>query len=281
MKRFVDIVVQRLNELAELLERYPDLNNYYVLRSPSAVLIDAFEKFRKFFDLELSAVIRSWDLIEDQSDIIILASGTRADQVEAAKRLAKQLLQPALLSIRLRNEARRLNMPETQLIDEILFPDGLMVAMAKMDEPQKVRLRRTWVVDQNGKIWVLRPARDLTVATFLRLLHREASKASRAILLDQPYPSDDALNWQQATDGRSADHGYAYDQKNKDDDNGVLEKLDQASFRRLGCKKGRTLLITAEEDPTRNEVIAIEAKKQAEKDLFLLLKNASVKEQAR
>jgi hypothetical protein len=269
MKTFIDSTIEGLNELAKLLEKYPEYA--YVLPSGSTAHINAFDKFKKFFDSELNSVVRSWDLIEDQTDIIFV-SGTRADQVEAAKRLAKQLIQPALPSVRLTQEACRAGMTEAEYVDRIAFPDALILAMAKMDELQTFRDGRKWKLDQNGNIWVLRPVQDLTVAEFLRLLHREASRASRLILLNQP-DANDALS-------RLAGSGsHAGTDPQNDDDNGPVDNIDQAGFRKLGWKQRRSLLITPDVDPTRDKVVAAEAREDAKGDVAFLFKNVSPKEQ--
>lgn len=81
-------------------------------------------------------------------------------------------------------------MGEGDYLEQAIFPQGLLFAVAEMGSPQTVRLGRKWVLDKDGRASELRPIYDLSVGQFVHWLYQEASQATDFILSNRTYPDD-------------------------------------------------------------------------------------------
>jgi len=140
----------------------------------------------------------------------LIGCDNRAIKIKAAKRLAQLMFPPPLDKVTkatARLRARQLGMPLDQYLREAIYPDALLLAASNIVRPQMApRLGgRYWVTNDAGKR-VITTARDIYDDESTHWLYQEAVKACRAIVLEQPYPDEDALSRAiDDTDGSYAD----------------------------------------------------------------------------
>src|SRR5262249_444297 len=137
---------------------------------------------------------RTWKLIKADEALVMLTSGSKPNQIEAARRLGRTMIPPKVLSGHLRNAATAVDMSPETFLPEVLFTAGLIVAVAEMESPQTVRLGQKWILGEDGRIRHVRPVYDLEIGDFIRWLCQEATEACNAILLQRTYPANDPLN---------------------------------------------------------------------------------------
>ena len=129
-------------------------------------------------------------------NVIAILYGNRPSQIAAAKRLAQLMVPPRLDKITkatARSRARELGMPLERYLREAIYPDALLLAASNIVRPQKApRLGRNWLVNETGKRAVISVGETYGIEP-MHWLYQEATKACRAIVMEEPYPDEDAL----------------------------------------------------------------------------------------
>jgi hypothetical protein len=200
-----------------------------------SITVRALEELFDFLrESGLDSIARSWEFIDDAVDVASdIASTNPKERNQAAARLAeitkpsKQGKRSKLYLERLREEARAARMSPSDYLDKILVPGGVILATARMDSLQPIRLGRKWITGNDGKLQRLRPAHDLTVAGFIRWVYQQGNRAS-------------------------------------------IETLMETSREKVPAP-----IITADDDPVQDQIIAAEATEKAKSQLAALLKKES------
>lgn len=147
----------------------------------------------KDFRTRLAALL-SYISDERTQYLFKLQYGDRPSQLQAAKRLAQLMRPPRLDRVTkatAESKAKELGMSVERYFREAIYPDALLRAASKIVLPQMApRLGRyNWVVNEAGK-------RGTTTAEHLydneavHWLYQEATKACRAIVMEQPSDED-------------------------------------------------------------------------------------------
>lgn len=111
---------------------------------------------------------------------------SREDRNGAAWRLARGL-PPGLKHTVARRElnlmARDRNVSPEELLRTLLFPEGILLAVAAQNQPQRVRLGPTWIKNKDGTVAVVRPT-ELRFGDYARWVLQEARRNAVEVLLD-------------------------------------------------------------------------------------------------
>jgi hypothetical protein len=211
---------------------------------------------------------RAWHLIEAHNDLIALTSGDKKQQVAAALRLSRKMIKPKIKKNLRAAAAAAAKSPE-EFLQDILFPEGLILASAEMETPQRVRLGRKWVVRDDGTIQHIRPVRDLSVGDFIAWLYQEATRACNAILQERAYPGRDLVERTHAADiGEldlaTVDRGVRRIKQSRYDDQTIVVAIVTPSV----------------SNPLDDMLVGIESADESKKQVSALLSCASRREAA-
>jgi hypothetical protein len=263
----VEMIIGQLENLRQVCEENPDFEKVLAasmapVNSVITGTLDQYAKEVHILELEVGPQ-KAWLLMAAHDNLVDLTSEERAAQIEAAKRLARIMMQPTLSKVAQASlnrsvkelEVKGLELDAEEYLRGIVLPEGLILALGEMDIPQKVRLGRKWVVDTNGKVVEVRPVYGLSVVEFVRWLSQKTSQAVETTLVEL------------------LETGLV---RKEDTERDGEYPIDKAAFDKPGLV---VTLVDFDRDPTKNGFFAKRAAQDAQKQIAELLTKLGPKEQ--